>query len=366
MAVWYGLIPIAGGFYSRYKWSRFRKRFNELRLEPLLDYRQYRQMKEQERIFRFTGEIESITDGKTLWVRGENLTMPVSLEKTPCWLLPIQEEEGSPEAPEQIRWNRVSTLTEGAKVFIGGLLKTQDNRLIFVSTKEKPLMVIFYNCPDASLTSAIIRASRTRNEYWNNITPVSFVLGALALVYIAASFLNRPAFRLTVITALIAIFLPVLPVFPPGLLLTVLYRRMTWQARRYRALWDLVRLPLRFLPPEQESSILSTGEKYGYVKLNSPIPETAENSIPFLIPELSKERKKTDMYFFGVLNETSPLPEKSKDPFISFGILPDSPVRLASHYAKKAYTMEIFAWAVLLSGIGINIIFIYTILFLLV
>jgi hypothetical protein len=366
VAVWYLLIPIAGGFYSRYKWSRFRKRFDELRLAPLLDYRQYRQMKEQESVFRFTGEIESITDGKTLWVRGENLTIPVSLEKTQCWLLPIQEGEGVPEAPEQIRWNRVSTLTEGAKVFIGGVLKTQDDRSIFTTAREKPLMVIFYNCPDDSLTQAIIRAARTRNEYWNNITPVSFVFGALALVYIAASFLNRPAFRLTVITALIAIFVPVLPAFPPGLLLTVLYSRMSWQARRLRALWDLARLPLRFLPAGQESSTLSTGEKYGFVKLNSLPPETSEKPIPFLIPELPNERKKTGLYFFGVLNDGSPLPEKSKDPFISFGILPDSPQRLARHYAKKAYTLEVLAWLVLLSGIGLNIIFIYMIMFLLI
>ena len=366
MAVWYGLIPIAGGFYSRYKWSRFRKRFDELRLAPLLDYRQYREMKEQDGIFRFTGEIESITDGKTLWVKGENLTMPVSLEKTPCWLLPIQEGEGSPEAPEQIRWNRVSTLTEGAKVYIGGLLKTQDNRSSFVSTKENPLTVIFYNCPDSSLTSVIIRAARTRNEYWNNITPVSLIFGALSLVYIAASFLNRPAFRLTVITAMVAIFLPVFPVIPPGLLLSVLHRRMIWQAKRYKTFLDLARLPLRFLQPGQENSTLGTGEKYGCVKIPSPLPETSEKPVPLLIPELSKERKKTDLYFFGVLNEASPLPEKSKDPFVSFGILPDSPERLARHYAKKAYTMEIFAWVVLLSAIGINIVFIYMILFLLV
>jgi len=329
-----------------------------------LDYRQYRQMNEEDSAFRFTGEIESITDGKTLWVRGENLTVPVSLEKTKCWLLPKQEEERTPDAPEEIHWNRVSTLTEGAKVFIGGVLKTQGGRSSFVSTKDKPLMVIFYNCPDASLTPAIIRAARTRNEYWNNITPVSLILGAMALVYIASSFLNRPAFRLTVITALIAIFVPVLPAFPPGLLLTLLYRRMSWQARRYRALWDLASLPLRFLPPDKENSILRTGEKFGFVKLNS-LPETPEKP-PFLIPELSKERKKNDLYFFGVLNEINTLPEKSKDPFVSIGILPDSPKRLVRHYAIRAYTLEILAWVVLLLGIGINIFFIYTILGLLI
>lgn len=332
---------------------------------PLLDYRLYRQVGNEGGVYRFTGGIESITDGHTLWVRGEDLTMPVSLEKTQCWLLPIQEGEGVPEAPEQIRWNRVSTITEGAKVFIGGRISPRDDRLNFASTKESPLMVIFYNCPETALTDGIIRAARTRNEYWNNLTSISLIIGALALVYIAASFLNRPAFRLTVITALIAVFTPILPIFPPGLLLTVLYRRMTWVARKFRAYRDLARLPLRYLQPGQESGMLSTGEKYGFIKAASLPPEAAQGEIPFLIPEHSKEAKKNNLYIFGVINENSGLPQRSKDPFVNFGILPAHPENLARQYSVKAYTLESLAWIVLLLGICLNIVFIYLILFLL-
>jgi len=215
-----------------------------MRLSPLLCYRQYRQLNNEGGIFRFTGNIESITDGHTLWVRGDDLTIAVSLLKTNCFLLPLHQGSAFPDAPEQIRWNRVSTLTEGLKVFIGGQLKMQDNRLIFASSKELPLTVIFYSCPDTELPQTIIRAARTRNEYWNSITPVSLVTGALILVYIAASFLGRPAFRLTVITALAAIFIPILPVFPPGFLLTVFYRRITEASRESRAHWDLARFGL--------------------------------------------------------------------------------------------------------------------------
>jgi len=59
----------------------FRNRFNDLRLNPLLNYPQYRQLKDEGGVFRFTGEIDSITDGHTLWVRGEDLTIAVSLKK---------------------------------------------------------------------------------------------------------------------------------------------------------------------------------------------------------------------------------------------------------------------------------------------
>jgi hypothetical protein len=215
-----------------------------MRKSPLLDYRKYRQLGCSGNIFRFSGSIESITDGFTLWVRGEDLTIPVSLANTKCFVLPNDSENGLPRAPEQIRWNRVSTLAEGSKVFIGGQLELKDNRLIFDSTKELPLTVIFYSCPDTKFASSIIRGARTHNEYWNNITPVSLVLGALILVYIAASFVDRPAYRLTVIIALVAIFIPILPVFPPGFLLTVIYGRFTWAARKLRAYWDLAHFGL--------------------------------------------------------------------------------------------------------------------------
>jgi hypothetical protein len=214
-----------------------------MRLSPLLDYRQYRQL-DEEAVFRFTGNIESITDGHTLWVRGEDLTIPVLLSKTKCYLLPKHEGSELPEAPEQIRWNRVSTLTEGSKVFIGGKLKNQENRYNFMQSKENPLMVIFYSCPDDELPGTVIRAARTRNEYWNYITPASIGIGAFILIYIAASFLDRPAFRLTVISALTACFIPILPIFPPGFILTSLYRRLTWNARKLRAEYDLTRFSL--------------------------------------------------------------------------------------------------------------------------
>jgi hypothetical protein len=327
-------------------------------------------LKDEGGVYRFTGEIDSITDGHTLWVKGENLTIPVSLKKTKCWLLPINDGEGIPEPPEQVRWNSVSTLSEGIKVFIGGQIKMQDNRLCFVSTKERPLTVIFYNCPDSALTDEIIRCARTRNEYWNNITPLSIVTGALSLVCIAVFFLNRPAYRLTIITALVAVFLPILPMFPPGLLLTLLYRRITWHARKLRAYWDLVRLPLRYLKNGKESALLNNGEKYGFIKINSLSP--AVEKIPFLIPEDSKEEN-PDWHLFGILapessDENNAAPESSlpknslTDPFVSFGLLHGHPKQLASVYAFRAYSLEVLAWFLLLSGITINVVFIFVIL----
>jgi hypothetical protein len=327
----------------------------------LLDYRKYRQNDNENKTFRFTGEIESINEGSTLWVKGNDLTIPVSLEKTKCFLLPKHEGDEIPEAPEQIRWNRASTLTEGVKVFIGGQLKIQDNRLSFITTKETPLIVIFYNCPETELTSTIIRAARTRNDYWNSLTPISLFIGALSLIYIAYSLLNRPAFRMTVISSLVAVFVPILPIIPPGLLLTFVYRRFMWHSQKTRAYRDLTRLPLRYLRQGAENCILGTGEKYGFLKFNSlPVPE-----INSLIPETLKEDKKQEWYFFGVLEKNEKMPVKSIDPFVSYGILPASIVLHSYRYAVRTYTLEVFAWIILGLGIIFNIFFIMIILLML-
>ena len=249
MAVlWYGLIPMIGGLFERYRWYIFRRRFDELCLRPMLDYNLYRQQQEEGRsegnmpsAFRFFGGVESVTDRHTLWVRSDNLTIPVSLKDAATFLLPMQKKEGSIElfdpdedAPEKIRWERVSALTEGAKVFIGGLLTCNNGRCSFVSTKNHPLMVIFFDGDDRHLAATVNRAGRHRSDYWNFITPFSLILGALSQILIAVLFIPRPAFRLTVIVSFVALFIPLYPIIPPGLLFTMIFRRLTWKSRMLR------------------------------------------------------------------------------------------------------------------------------------
>ena len=240
----YGLIPLVGGMVRRYKWYVFRRRFDELRLCPMLDYQRYRQQGEHDTggspapaVFRFVGGFESVTDGKTLWIRGDDLTIPVSLKNAETYLLPTtpkSEDPADDEVPQRIRWERVSALTEGAQVFIGGLVARQDGRRSFVSTKEHPLIVIFYDGPEESLAGMVIRAGRQRGDYWNTITPYALVLGALGQILIAVQYIPRPAFRFTVIASFIAMFIPLYPIIPPGLLFTAMYRHICWRSRMLR------------------------------------------------------------------------------------------------------------------------------------
>jgi hypothetical protein len=367
---WYGLVPVAGAFAGRRTWRQFRWNFDDLRLRPMLDYGVYRGLEGKGGNYRFIGGFESVTDAHTLWVRSETLTIPVSLKGAKTYLLPMQENGGfsgafdpGEEAPERIRWDRVSTLTEGAKVFVGGPLVFRDDRWIFAASNETPLLVIFYDGPDRSLTVRAIRAGRHRNEYWNTFTPYSLAVGALCLIAMAVSFLSRPAFRLTAITALIAVFTPLFPLIPPGILCTVLYRRLWWRARIFRANRDLVRLPLKYLPQDKGSCRLPGGEWYGVYRCDT-LPEEARNTIPLLILDEGK-RKNEGWYLFGALpwpmGEGS-IPMEPEDPFATFGILPGKPETLARRYTAWAYTLEIIAWLALLAGIGLNAFFISMIL----
>jgi hypothetical protein len=363
---------VAGAFVSRRSWRQFRRRFDELRLRPLLDYGVYRGLTGDGGNYRFIGGFESVTDGHTLWIRSENLTIPVSLRGAQTYMLPMQEGNGmtgtfdpGEEAPERIRWNRVSTLTEGARVFVGGALTLQEDRWTFAATNETPLLVIFYDGPDQSLTVRAIRAGRHRNEYWNPLTPYALVMGALCLIVMAASFLSRPAFRLTVITALIAIFTPLFPLIPPGILCTVMYRRLWWRARIFRANRDLAKLPLKHLPQGEGVCRLPGGEWYGSYFCTALSGEVRQ-SIPILIQDEGK-RKKEGWYIFGALPAPSAentIPTEPADPFATFGILPGKPETLARRYTVRAYTLEIISWLVLLAGIGLNVFFIRMILIL--
>ena len=392
--LWYGLVPMVGALIKRYQWFKFRNRFNGFRLHPIMDSRVYWQQGKgtgtgeddtrespngNAQIFRFIGEFESITDRQVLWVRGENLLVPISLKNAETYLLPIQNDENTSEisepgegAPEKIRWDRISSLTEGTKVFVGGSLTCQDGRWSFVSTKETPLMVIFYDGPDHSLATKTTWAGRHRGEYFNSITPYSLITGAVCLLFIAALFLPRPAFLLTVIVALVAVFIPLFPLMPPGLLFTVVYRRLAWRSRIFRTYSDLAKLPLGYFNGENDNTplrgkrTLPDGELYGFVYSAKLPSEVQDGKIPLLIPEITELKRDDNWYIFGAVRPSELLPFRPKDPFATFGVLPGNPKEFAHRCTVKAYVLETVAWIMLLAGIALNVFFLITVLLMLI
>jgi len=301
-------VPLIGAIVKRHKWYTFRRRFDELRLSPILDYSSYWSAAKEAReplSFRFLGSLESVTDGQTLWMHGKDLTISVSLKNAETYLLPAYQGGGDQEmpdideeAPEKIRWGKVSMLTEGAKVFVGGSLAYREERWQFVSTKKNPLIVFFYDGPDRLFTTRVIQSCREQWAYWNAITPYSLIIGALCLVLLAFSFFHRPIFRPTVILSFVSLFIPLYPIIPPGLLFTVFCRRLALKSRMFKAYSDLARLSLRGSAPVDPS-----------------------------------------------------------DPFDGFRVFPDATLKLVRQFLIQAYALEVLTWILLLAGIGLNIVF---------
>ncbi|MFP3090678.1 hypothetical protein LQZ21_10165 [Treponema sp. TIM-1] len=375
---WYVLVPVVGAIFNYRSWRNFQQWFNKLRLKPFLDYTAYQTT--EEGLFRFIGGFES-TDGQTLWIRSTKLTVPVAIAGAQTYLFPMPKGETAPEdfypdeeAPERIRWDRVSTLTEGARVFVGGLLRPLDNRMTFVSTKENPLLVIFYDGPERSLTNGIIRVGQYQNKYWNRLTPYGIILGAFSLIIMAFSFISRPAFRLTSIVAFIALFIPFYPFLPPGMIFTMLYRRLRRQAGIYHFCRDLARLPLSYFFPGEKITKLPDGESYGYVSC-ATLP-TGEKAVPLLIPE-ELLRKRKNWYVFGAMSGEGPpqtetagdpaepvnFPGQPRDLFAPWGAIPGEPETLARGYTSRGRLLEIISWLMLLVGLVVNIFFIGMIVF---
>ena len=353
----------------RYKWYKFRKHFNKLRLRPILNYSLFRQItkdnsslpQDKENSFRLFGKFESVTDGKILWIRSEDLTVPVLLKNAETYLLQMQNEKNMKKTfvtddsvPEKIRWDKVSALIENTKVCVCGDLLYHDGQWAFASTKENPLVIFFYDGHDDDLATYATRVCRSRKEYWNPVTPYSLAIGVLCHFIIIFLFLSRPAFRLTNIVSVVSLFVPLYPILPPGFLLTMAYSRLAWRARKLRSWSDIVKQPLNYM------FLNLDGEKYGSIRKNK-LTEQEEN-IPMILPEITKTKKDANWHIFGILKPGEELPEKPKDPFAVYGILPDSPSLLSRRFLARAYLSEIFAWILLLAGIGLNSFFFFLII----
>lgn len=205
---------------------------------PLLNYQLSRTPSETPHLYRFLGAIEAVSNEGILWVRSEGLTAAVSMNRARIFLVPPEDAEDG--FLQRLTWRQLPLILEGSKIFIGGPYCSKDGRKIFCSTKEHPLIVLLFEGDEQNLVYRVLAAARQPNEYWNKITPYSLVLGMFSQLLIAASYSGRPALRLTALTALASVFIPIMPLLPPGVLFTSFYRRWWRRARHYRAYRDML------------------------------------------------------------------------------------------------------------------------------
>jgi hypothetical protein len=362
-------VPIVGAFVVRRRWRLFRARFDDLRLSPILDYGRACGLGGDGGIFRFFGEFESI-NGKILWAKGGGLTIPIDLSGAKVFLLPSEEEvdlNGTENEPRPIKWDQISEFSEGARIFVGGKASPLNGRPQFASSKEDPLLIILYDGQDRSLLMRAVRAGRKKNEYWNPATPYSFAFGIFAEVLMALSFANRPAFSVSFAAALTFAFIPLIPFLPPGVLLTAWSRSLWRRGRAYRALRDLVKLPLRHLMPGMTETRLPDGARYGRLLLDEEQLAKAAAWIPKFPPNALHTSSREFWHCYGAIAEKGGTSEgytvsEPADPSAVFAAVASDPLTLARGYSWRARFSEIESTAAFACGFAMNAVIFYALL----
>jgi hypothetical protein len=311
---------------------------------------------DQVKDFRFFGGFESASEN-TIWVRNQDLTIPVELRNTKVFILPAVGEDVEEEAegePRRAAWKEVAALSEGARVFVGGTVCKKDGRIRFAPCRAAPLVVILYDGDDRSLLFRVVRAGRHRNEYWNPMTPFSLAAGVFAQLLMALNFAGRPAFVSAFVAALTGALGPIIPLLPPGVLPIAAYRILWHRARSFRALRDLVRLPLRHTGSADAETLLGDGERYGMRRLEAVPSGIEKNPYP---PLEIQPRTARGVLVYGRLEND--LPTEPNDPSAAFMALPDEPERLARSFSMRARALEAASAATLLAGLAANALIVY-------
>jgi hypothetical protein len=166
-----------------------------------------------------------------------------------------------------------------------------------------------------------------------------------------------------VLSAVVAIFGPLLPLVPPGLLLTLIYRRLWWVACMYRVFRDAALLPLKYTDADADKGgEAASGAGEGVNEGGDaeryecrPLEGSIEEGTPRLLPAETPEKGEV-WHIFGAVNADGQAAAPS-NAFVPYGLLPGKPEHLARVYKKRALALEIAAWIVLAAGLALNILF---------
>lgn len=284
------------------------------------------------------GELEALEGNNLIWVRGpHNKMITVEMRKGPVYFMPpLQSLEKlyphllpvplPASSLEKVSWDDVFSLPEGTKMYISGNLYYEDGRYTFRSTKDIPLLVLIYNGDPLHLVSRAIWCGRQNNEFWNSLTPWSFLSGTLLLLTLSVYLLQNSANYLLQFFSISMALLPAMLFLPPGVLLFNLYRNFWDSARRYRAERDLMKIAVdpengHMSLKEEQGNTHYTRQPSGWNKTGNAVLQKINASLGF------------------------------SDTTISF---PDYPECLVKFCRHKALLYETLAGIVLLAGMLVN------------
>ena len=366
LITFYVLVPGIGAFVARARWRSFRRRITQASLRPTAGYVQLRAEQQGSGylgVHRCFATLEAIQGDETLWIRDGRVSFAVSMTDMLVYMLPSglylsdsadQGIELPDEMPAIVPWAKVGSLSEGTQMFVCGPLYISESKAVFRSDGASRLTVLIYDGPEETVLQRSIWSGRQRNEYWNQLTPVSLAAGSLSLITLASVYIASPWLRSAAIVAVLGSLVPVLPLGPPGVLLFFGYRRLWQQARFLRAERDLVRLPLRFGSDDAGEVRLPDGERY--VRRNMPASELnalVELGAQYRSASVVKHDP-AELVCFCTLDDNG-LPKRPQDPLAEFVLIPGDPEQIANRCQRKARVLEFLSLAAFFAGLLVNL-----------
>jgi len=368
--LFYGIIPVAGAFFARNRWRRFRTSLMQASLRPSLSYKAVHGI-DNTGLYRFFGSLQAIQDDNILWIANSDVSVSLDLEGLPIYILPSVNKEDSSlktniypdESPKRTYWNSLFSLPEKTSIFVTGELISEGGRSKFRNSKKNPLLIIIYDCEKSDFYSHAILSGRQRNEYWNVLTPGTLTAGSFSLFIYFYLLIQMPYMNFVAVAALSFSLVPVMPFIPPGLLFYYIYRHLWTKARILRAERDLLKLPLNFFNEQGgisdfKSVILPGGSRYQcFIKNNKDKAFSLFDNIVLRTSSLKRAQDSREEYFvFGLENN------KRNDPMAETLVIPGNPYLLTQASTKTAQKYELIAVISFALGFVMNLlIFITTI-----
>jgi hypothetical protein len=335
--IFYGIIPGTGAFLVRAKWRNFRKLLLKSTFYPFLEYINLKD-ESISRDYRFIGQLEAIQGKNRIWINSGNLSVAADVEETPVYIISSSGDEA-----QSIPWKNISSLAAGTQVFIAGPLIIENGRGIFHFKQSKPLLVIIFDVDKSTLLKRSIRTGRQKNEYWNQFTLISLIIGFFAMLSLSFIFSTYPALSIPTLISFSLSLFPIIPLLPPGVIFFLLYRYFWRKARTLREERDLLKIPLYHFTKYKDSNnkidsvLLPTGEEYTAIKTtksqikNYVAPDSKMN---FRISTFHHLLKNKDYFLFGAYDNKLKKLIKPEDPMAEFVCIPGNPSIMADYCHK--------------------------------
>jgi hypothetical protein len=344
--LFYMILPFIGALVTRKRWRSFRNQITESSFVPI-----YPGQSDSAGacLYRFFGEMEAVEEQDIVWLSDGNHRVRVDLSSVRIFMLPghnlEDQEPAADNSPTLTRWKNLGSLPEGTEFFIYGCVDDSTLVPVFRQTDAHPLLVVIHDMPRGMFLSRAIRTGRQRNEFWNSISPFSFLSGVMVQALIILSLLQQDADSTLLFILVPLAVLPGIILAPPGVFFYFLYRQSWRRGRKYREDRDLLRLPLRY-----PDNFLPDGGKYLHQVFDGLPEEFLLDGDLRIRHVMASEQNSQKIWSYHAHN--------SDDPFAEQIYIKGDPEELARISQNKAVFLEYLGIGYFVLGTGVNVVII--------